>query len=69
MMHSNLEVAVRHLQAAYEVLIAELQTAPDTDEMIDAVNLTADAVTQVRGEIRNREYEQPRRYDWLGGAA
>lgn len=65
MKHVNLEVAQSHLQAAHDALTAELQVA-DSYALHDAETLTADALSQVRGELRNRF---DTRYDWLGGAA
>lgn len=59
MKHDNLEVAQGHLQAAHEALVQELRVAPDTFALCDAEALTADALSQVRGEIANRLPEYP----------
>jgi hypothetical protein len=58
MKHSNLEAAQSCLQAAHAALIEELRTA-DTYALHDAANLTADALSQVRGEIKARLPEYP----------
>lgn len=68
MKHDNLGVAQRHLQAAHEALTDELQVA-ESYALHDAETLTADALSQVRGEMRAREDDASRQYDWLGGAA
>jgi len=58
MKHSNLEAAQSRLQAAHDALTAELQVA-DSYALHDAANLTADALSQVRGEIASRLPERP----------
>ena len=58
MKHPNLEAASRCLQAAHDALIAELQVA-DSFALHDAETLTADALSQVRGEINARLPEYP----------
>lgn len=69
MKHDNLEVAQRHLSAAYEALVTELLTARDTWTLCDAANLTADALTQLEGEIAHRADARPLRGRYLGGAS
>jgi hypothetical protein len=68
MTDDRLNRAQAHLGQAYDLMLMELRAEKETYELADAVSLTADALTQLRGEIRNRE-KFPRRYDWLGGAA
>jgi hypothetical protein len=58
MKHVNLEAAQSCLQAAHEALTTELQVA-DSYALHDAANLTADALSQVRGEITARLPEYP----------
>lgn len=62
-------VALDHLSKAYDLLVMEVNAGPETFELADATSLTADAVSQLNGHIRNREADKPTRYDFLGGAA
>jgi hypothetical protein len=58
MKHSNLEAAQSCLQAAHAALIEELKVT-DSYALHDAETLTADALSQVRGEIKARLPEYP----------
>jgi hypothetical protein len=55
----NLTVAEHLLSAAHDALKAELQLAESTYALCDAETLTADALSQVRGEMKARLPERP----------
>lgn len=60
MKHDNLEVAERHLRAAHDALMAEAQLIIGDDwPVMDALSLTADALSEVRGAIGLRLPERP----------
>lgn len=59
-MHSNLEVAQCHLSAAQVALEAEAKLIIGDDYgVMDALSLTMDALSTVRGEIAARLPERP----------
>ena len=60
MKQSNLEVALCHLSAAQDALMAETTLIVGDDYAVwDALSLTIDALSQVRGEIKARLPERP----------
>jgi hypothetical protein len=58
MKQSNLEAASRCLQAAHNAIVAELEIT-ESYALHDAETLTADALSQIRGEIAARLPERP----------
>jgi hypothetical protein len=59
MTNDRLNRAEAHLGQAYDLIVMELRVEQETYELADAASLTADALTQLRGELRNRQPERP----------